>query len=132
MHSMFSCLFIFSANFFTFFVYIEKYIFFISISKLVCCLLLKSGPPGVFMAPGRTPYVTFINEFDFLLGCYSNVDVSLTCVDQSAQSSRNQFPPYRPVAQTQNEERRTKNEERIYLLDKTLSPLPSFEPGSAA
>ena len=75
------------------------------------------------MAPGRTPYVTFINEFDFLLGCYGNVDVSLTCVDQSVQSSRNRFPPYSPVARTQNEE-------PIYLLDQ--SPSPSFEPGSAA
>ena len=46
--------------------------------KYTCySLLLKSGPPGVLMAPGRTPYMTFINEFDFLLGCYSNVDFVL-------------------------------------------------------
>ena len=75
----------------------------------------------------------------FLLGCYGNDQLlsfdfvlwlwlfvlclfdlcPLTCVNQSAQSSRNRFPPYRPVAQ--------KNPNLFYY-----NKLPRFEPGSAA
>ena len=106
----------------------------ISISILVIVFFLSQEASWGPFWPQVRSYMAFINESDFLLGCYGNDQlvfdfvlwlVSLTCVNQSVQSSRNRFPPYRPV---QNEYR-TKNE--YYLLDNN-SASPGFEPRSAA
>ena len=103
---------------------ISKYIISIIsiiISILVYSLLLKSGPPGVLMAPCPlwllSMNLTFYWAVMAMSTCLWLVSINLL------NFSGNHFPPYSPVARTQNEE-------QIYLLDK--SPSPSFEPGAAA